>query len=207
MRHPTTLIIAALLCSTAAVGAPQEVTCESPCSCSSAHGKVRWAVKNDASTPPTDADAIQAVTPSDIFSWAAPDVHLTQESERTGIEQKWFAVTGRVVAVKVEADGDLHIALSDATGDKQGTVVCEVPLKPHWCDIRETVFSWTPTRFPFQTSSAKRLKIADPPVVTIIGKAFWDMGHAPKDQGNRRKYMPDYAVWEIHPVMALQVVQ
>ena len=40
-------------------------------------------------------------------------------------------VSGRVVAVKVEADGDLHIALSDATGDKQGTVVCEVPLKPH----------------------------------------------------------------------------
>ena len=180
MTHPTTLIIAALLCSTAAVGAPQEVTCESPCLCSSAHGKGRWTVKNDASTPPTDADAIQAVTPSDIFSWAAPDVHLTQESERTGIEQKWFAVTGRVVAVKVEADGDLHIALSDATGDRQGTVVCEVPLKPQWCDIRQTVFSWTPTRFPVQTSSVKRLKIASPPVITAIGKAFWDINHAPK---------------------------
>jgi hypothetical protein len=41
-------------------------------------------------------------------------------SERTGIENKWFALTGRVVAVKVEADGDLHIALADATGDKPG---------------------------------------------------------------------------------------
>ena len=30
---------------------------------------------------------------------------------------------------------------------------------------------------------------------------MWDVGHAPKDQSNRRKYMPDYAVWEIHPVM------
>jgi hypothetical protein len=29
------------------------------------------------------------------------------------------------------------------------------------------------------------------------------VGHAPKDQSNRRKYMPDYAVWEIHPVMKL----
>jgi len=28
---------------------------------------------------------------------------------------------------------------------------------------------------------------------------MWDVGHAPKDQSNRRKYMPDYAVWEIHP--------
>jgi hypothetical protein len=204
MTYPTTLIVAVLLCSTAAA-APQEVTCESPCSCSSAHGKGRWSVKNDPETPPTDTSTIQAVTPSDIFSWAGPDVHLTQQSKRTGLEQKWFAVTGRVVAVKVEADGDLHIALSDATGDKVGTVVCAVPLKPHWCDIRETVFGWTPTRFPFQTSSAKRLKIADPPVVTIVGKAFWDVGHAPKDQSNRRSHQPGYAAWEIHPVMKLDV--
>jgi hypothetical protein len=41
-------------------------------------------------------------------------VHLTQSSARTGIENNWFALTGRVVAVKVEADGDLHIALADA---------------------------------------------------------------------------------------------
>ena len=204
MTYPTTLIVAVLLCSTAAA-APQEVTCESPCSCSSAHGKGRWSVKNDPETSPTDTSTIQAVTPSDIFSWAGPDVHLTQQSERTGLEQKWFAVTGRVVAVKVEADGDLHIALSDATGDKKGTVVCEVPLKPQWCDIRTTVFSWTPTRFPFQTSSAKTLKIADPPVVTIVGKAYWDLRHAPKDQSNRRNHQPGYAAWEIHPVMKIDV--
>jgi hypothetical protein len=63
--------------------------------------------------------------------------------------------------------------------------------------IRTTVFSWTSTRSPFHTGT----------IITVIGKAFWDVGHAPKDQGNRRKYMPDYAVWEIHLVMALQVVQ
>jgi hypothetical protein len=204
MTYPTTLIITALLCNTV-VAAPQEVTCESPCECSSAHGKGRWAVKNDPSTAPTDASAIQPVTPSDMFSWPAPDVHLTQQSERTGIEQKWFALTGRVVAVKVEADGDLHIALSDATGDKPGTVVCEVPLKPQWCDLRTTIFSWTPTRFPFQTRSTKTLKVADPPVITVIGKAFWGINHAPKDQSNRRKYMPGYTVWEIHPVMKLDI--
>jgi hypothetical protein len=47
-------------------------------------------------------------------------VHLTGRSGRTGIENNWYALTGRVVAVKVEADGDLHIALQDATGDKPG---------------------------------------------------------------------------------------
>jgi len=29
--------------------------------------------------------------------------------------------------------------------------------------------------------------------------------HVMNDQNNRRKYMPDYAVWEIHPVMKLDV--
>jgi len=47
------------------------------------------------------------------------NVPLTWESERTGIENNWYALTGRVVAVKVEADGDLHIAIQDATGDNQ----------------------------------------------------------------------------------------
>ncbi len=44
-----------------------------------------------------------------------------------------------LLQTRAETDGDPHIALSDATGDKMGTVVCEVPLKPQWCDIRETV--------------------------------------------------------------------
>ena len=43
------------------------------------------------------------------------------------------------------------------------------------------------------------------PIITVVGKAFWDIGHAPKDQSNRRKYMPGYAAWEIHPVMKLDV--
>jgi hypothetical protein len=68
-------------------------------------------------------------------------VHLTGQSQRTGIENKWYALTGRVVAAKAETDGDLHIELQDASGNKPGIVVCEVPAKPQWCSIRETVFS------------------------------------------------------------------
>ena len=79
MNYPTTLIIAALFCSTAAA-APEPVTCDSPCDCHNAHGEGRWSVKTDPSLPPTDASAIQAVTPSDMFSWPGPDVHLTQHS-------------------------------------------------------------------------------------------------------------------------------
>jgi len=96
-------------------------------------------------------------------------------------------------------------AVNDATGDKPGVVVCEVPAKPQWCEIRKTVFSWTPTRFPFHTGAAKKLTFDQSPIITVIGKAFWDVGHAPKDQGNCRKYIPDYDVWEIYPVTKLTV--
>jgi hypothetical protein len=112
-------------------------------------------VKNDSSTPPADASAIQAVAPSDMFSWQGPDVRVTWQSGRTGIENKWFALTGRVVAVQVEADGDLHIELADATDPKPGIVVCEVPAGPTWCEIRKTIFSWTRTRFPLHIQSTR----------------------------------------------------
>ena len=93
------------------------------------------------------------------------------QSERTGIENKWFALTGRVVELKVEEDGDLHIALHDVTGDKPGVVVCEVPAKPQWCEIRTTVFSWTPTRFPFHTGAAKKLTFGQSPItLQLLGK-------------------------------------
>jgi hypothetical protein len=88
---------------------------------------------------------------------------LTQSSERTGIENNWFALTGRVVALKVELDGELHIALADATGDKPGVVVAEIPAKLQWCSIRETVFSWTRTRFPLHVRSARTLKLDQAP--------------------------------------------
>ena len=45
-----------------------EVPAESPCECRGNHGEHRWAAKNDPSTPPVDASAIQAITPSDVFS-------------------------------------------------------------------------------------------------------------------------------------------
>src|SRR6266576_4515024 len=100
-RATFTIAAIAFLCSAAAATSPP-VTFESPCECRDAHGKARLAVKNDPSTAPADASAIQAATPSDIFSWPGPDVHLTGQSERTAIENNWYALTGRVVAVKAE---------------------------------------------------------------------------------------------------------
>jgi len=97
-------------------------------------------------------------------------------------------------AITFGTDGDLHIELRDATGDKPEIVIVEVAADPQSCEIRNT----------FHTSSAKKLNVTDPPIITVIGKTFFDIGHSLKDQSkNRRKNLPGYAAWEIHPVMRL----
>jgi hypothetical protein len=131
---------------------------------------------------------------------------LTGQSGRTGIENKWYALTGRVVTVKAETDGDLHLELQDATGDKPGIVIVEVPARPQWCELRKTVFSWTTAKFPFRTGAARKLTLNQSPVVTVTGKAFFDVGHSLKDQRlNRRSHLPGYAAWEIHPLMKIEL--
>ena len=110
MTHATfTTAAIAFVCSTAAAAFQPPVTFESPCECRDNHGKHRWAEKNDPALPPMDASAIQAVTPSDIFNWQGPTEPLKASSERIAAEEKWYALTGRVVEIRAEEDGDLHI--------------------------------------------------------------------------------------------------
>jgi len=72
MTRATFTIAAIGFLSSAAATTSPPVTFESPCECHDNHGEHRWVVKNDPSTPPVDASAIQAVTPSDVFSWQGP---------------------------------------------------------------------------------------------------------------------------------------
>jgi hypothetical protein len=122
-----------------------------------------------------------------------PDVVITGTSEeRLPAEQKWYALTCRVVDLKVEADGDIHLALQDATGDGVGTVSAEIPVGPKWYEIRQIVFSWATQKFPFNVKTAHTLKIHEPHVIKAIRKAFYDIGQAPTDHSNgerRRKIM------------------
>ena len=59
--------------------------------------------------------------------------------------------------------------------------------------------------FHFASDPGRKLKLTQPPVITVIGKAFFDIGHAPADQSNRRTDLQGYAAWEIHLVMKLTV--
>jgi hypothetical protein len=67
--------------------------------------------------------------------------------------------------------------------------------------IRETVFSWTRTHFPIHIRSAKKLTLNETSVVTVLGKAFWDLGHAPQRSIEPAKAHAGLPVWEIHPAV------
>jgi hypothetical protein len=186
------------------------VTFVSPCECQGQKNGSRWPVKTDPSPVPLDKSTIQSVTPSQIYEWKgpAPNVPLTPETDtRIAAEQKWYNLTGRLVGVKVEDDGDITLVLKDAEGKKTGSVGAEIPVGSIWCELRQTVFGWTMQSFPFTFKDSQRLEMREPHIITVTGQAFFDVDHAPADHSNRRSKTKKYAVWEIHPVMALHVDQ
>jgi len=186
------------------------VTFVSPCECQGQKNGSRWPAKTDPSPLPLDRSTIQSVTPSQIYEWKGPDpnVPLTPQTDtRIAAEQKWYSLTGRLVGVKVEADGDITLVLQDADGKKAGSVGAEIPVGPTWCEIRQTVFGWTTQSFPFSFKGSQRLEMREPHVITVTGKAFFDVDHASADHSNRRTKPKKYSVWEVHPVMALRVDQ
>src|SRR6267143_1022276 len=187
-------------------GATAKVTFVSPCSTTGNHGVDRWPAKTDPERVPADKSKVTPITPSQMFKWAGvgTSVKPTKSSTRIASEQRWFALTGRVAGIKVEADGDIHIEIVDASGSKPGIVGAEIPPGKIWCEYRKFVFSWTAQKFPF-SSSSKTLTVSGRHLTTVTGKAFYDVDHAPKDRSNERRapFKPGYSVWEIHPVMGI----
>jgi len=184
------------------------VTFVSACECQGNHGVDRWTPKTDTSMLPI-FQKVTPITPSQVYRWRGPgpNVPLTTKTEtRLPSEQKWYALTGRIVDVRVEADGDIHVMLRDASGNKTGTVGAEIPLGSTWCEIRKTVFESTNAKFPFVIRSNKVFRFKRH-VITVTGKAFYDVDHAPADHSNRSTIHEKTAAWEIHPVRALRVIQ
>jgi hypothetical protein len=96
MTHVTLTIAIGFACIPRAA-TPLPVTVVSPCECRDDHGKGRWSLKNDPSTPPLDVRAIHAIMPSDGFGWSGVDVPLGWESI--------FKKTCRSGGVRVEPVG------------------------------------------------------------------------------------------------------
>jgi hypothetical protein len=190
-------------------------TMPSSCSCTGCHGVYRWAAKVSATAPPATIPASHQRKPSDFALLAGPGGQFTSTTPRIPPEQEWFAVTGRVTHVKLEADGDLHVQLLDASAPlttANGYLVVEIPEGAPWCALRAQVLGWTDVTFPFVVGAQTRVALLRHPVVRVTGRAFYDATHAPN--GNTRLNTrpvaggPGFtgAIWEIHPVMQLTVV-
>ncbi len=190
------------------------VTFKDSCHCIECHAEYRWDVKTDEEQPP--ANGITDAVPSDIGAWRGPGGFFDKDTERKGREKNWYRLTGRVSLVKIEPDGDLHIQLvDDGAADGDVNVVVEVPFGDPWCDIRETVFGWANHDFPIQTTGGKKFTLDRKPVITVVGKAFYDAIHGQGDTSKNRRRVPDGAaettkqvtIWEVHPVMRLDEKQ
>ena len=204
MRPAVAAAILILSLAVAPRGKPDEVTFSNPCECGGAHGVSRWAAKTDTSPAPTDDNQIIEVAPYQMFEWKPPPETITKDSPRVQQEQDWYALTGRPLLIKVEEDGDIHIELSGS--DEK--IVAEIPCQVAWCLWREQVFAWTKTQFPFSFSSDKTLELKPdaPKFITVTGKRFYDIDHDSKAHNNRRSYDKNAAVYEIHPIMRIDIV-
>jgi hypothetical protein len=203
----TAFVISSVFAKSVAAG---EVTFASPCGCQGQKNGSRWPAKTDPSPVSADKSTIQSVTPSQIYDWKGPEpnVPLTPETDtRIPAEQEWYNLTGSLVSVKVEDDGDITLVLKDADGKKAGSVNAEIPVGSEWCELRKLVFGWTTQSFPFSFKDSQRLELREQHVITVTGKALFDVDHAPADRSNRRTKPKKYSVWEIHPVMGLHVDQ
>src|SRR5256714_4951504 len=105
-RAPFALFVFVVASAFAKSTAP-EVIFISPCECEGFHGKNRWIAKTDFTPIPLDKSPIQSVTPSQIYAWEGlgADVDLTRQVEaRMPSEEKWYALTDRILDAKVEAE-------------------------------------------------------------------------------------------------------
>ena len=113
------LFVAACLSTATAKKKELPVYFDSPCTCQNNHMEDRKIAKNDPSTIPTQPSKFIEVTPSKMYGWP-PLPGLNDKSRRRPQEQQWYKVTGRVVDVRVQEDGDIHFELQDVTGTKRG---------------------------------------------------------------------------------------
>jgi hypothetical protein len=181
------------------------VTFVSETKCKANHGVWRWKVKTDPDRPPARIAADHKVTVADVGAWDPPEEKVKIRTPRKGREKEWYELTGKVVLVKAEQDGDLHVQLGDPTGKSKLEVVVEVPVDNDdpdsaWSKMRKVVFGWSDQTFPFTTKTGHRLTLTRKPVVRVVGKAFWDAVHQKKATPNRRRDHANVTVWEIHPM-------
>jgi hypothetical protein len=209
-RLGLTTAVLALAVGSALADHPGEF--RSACQYRGDYGQYRWSVKIDSETPPRSIPTDCQLTPSQLYGWSGGRGTILSRTPRQGRENEWLRLTGRVTAVIIEGDGDIHVELVDVDGRSGAKAGVEIPAGRRWCLLRQVAFGWTEPKFPI-TTARRELPLTKHPAISVVGKAFWDGQYAPaaKSRGglrrNRRTYDSTCSAWEIHPVMVLTVLR
>lgn len=193
----------------------------SSCVCTACQGKHRWEVKTDKTPAPASVAADHRITPSELRNWAGPGGKIGKDSPRAGKETEFFALTGEIRYARLEDDGDIHVQLADQGKGKKGkkgkkgekgknteTASVEIPMGEPWCAIRQQLFGLLNVTLPVQFSKHKNVSPKSNTLITVTGKAFYDVENDGDDtRANDRtgSGSSQTTVWEIHPVMKLTV--
>jgi hypothetical protein len=93
---------------------------------------------------------------------------------------------------------------------KRDYLIVEMLRGAAWRQIRQRVLSFTTAHFPTSVAGGRLLHMTAHPVVRVVGRAF-DAVHAPRGNTslNTRRAAGGVtaSIWEIHPVMKLNLVQ
>jgi hypothetical protein len=124
---------------------------------------------------------------------------------------------GFVMAMKREDDNDLHVQVADRPEPfDQEQVVVEIPPGAEYCDARAAIMGLF--RADGGTNVRRRHIFSKPPQVDVTGYLFLDAAHMRArrtdfctDNGGRgirdgRGASPVRGIWELHPVVKLEVV-
>ena len=150
-------------------------------------GTERAAVKHvtDGFVLPTRATVM---TPEQLVSMAAPPV--TQDSPRFPVERKLVALVNvHVIAVKQEADSDLHVLLSSPTGAELNVEAPQAQCESGspYVDLLTKARQSMDDAMPNASSSRYT---AENFTATIEGVLFFDVLHGQRGRAERRRAPP-----------------
>jgi hypothetical protein len=212
MRSRLELLTAVLVLAAAPALADDPGEFRSACQYRGDYGEYRWSVKIDSESAPSSITADCLLTPSRLYNWTGGRGTILSRTPRQGRGNEWLKLTGRVTALIIEGDGDIHLELVDVDGRSGAKAGAEIPAGRRWCPWRQVAFGWTEVKFPI-TTARRELPLTKRPVISVVGKAFWDGQHAPASKArggvrrNRRTYDSTCSAWEIHPVMKIEVLE
>ncbi len=163
----------------------------------------------DRSIPSSLGDASNTSV-KNIINWPVPDNPKLSGKETDPKENSLYTVTGYARLIKIDPeDCDFKIEIS---GDKQNSgnrIIAEIPNTKEYCFLREKLVSDLKKKDNL-TLKGQSTTIKKGVELKLTGYAFWDSSFytdkaAAKEMGKGHGSKDVKTLWEIHPVVSIEV--